>query len=250
MSDPLFTDGVIVIDKPAGPTSHDVVAVLRRALASARGGEAEGRPYRHARSARVRGAAARDRQGDAPRAVSFIRREGVRRAHRAGRDDHDARSRRRRCRTRSHAGDVGTDGSDDRGRGCRVSRDVSAAASRLLGQEDRRRSRLRSRAQERARAAAARASDGDGARGHRMARHDAAPAPGVLRRILRALAGRCASASVSAQAATWRGSFGRAAAISPWQRRWGSMWSTDGLTRPRRGSSRSRRCCRHCRPSR
>ena len=29
-SDPLFTDGVIVIDKPAGPTSHDVVAVARR----------------------------------------------------------------------------------------------------------------------------------------------------------------------------------------------------------------------------
>ena len=32
MSDPLFTDGVIVIDKPAGPTSHDVVAVLRRRM--------------------------------------------------------------------------------------------------------------------------------------------------------------------------------------------------------------------------
>jgi tRNA pseudouridine55 synthase len=31
-SDPLFTDGVIVIDKPAGPTSHDVVAVMRRAI--------------------------------------------------------------------------------------------------------------------------------------------------------------------------------------------------------------------------
>ena len=29
-SDPLFRDGVIVIDKPAGPTSHDVVAVMRR----------------------------------------------------------------------------------------------------------------------------------------------------------------------------------------------------------------------------
>ena len=29
-SDPLFADGVIVIDKPAGPTSHDVVAVMRR----------------------------------------------------------------------------------------------------------------------------------------------------------------------------------------------------------------------------
>jgi tRNA pseudouridine55 synthase len=31
-SDPLFPDGVIVIDKPAGPTSHDVVAVLRRRM--------------------------------------------------------------------------------------------------------------------------------------------------------------------------------------------------------------------------
>src|SRR5688572_25906474 len=31
-SDPLFPDGVIIIDKPAGPTSHDVVAVMRRAL--------------------------------------------------------------------------------------------------------------------------------------------------------------------------------------------------------------------------
>ena len=31
-SDPLFTDGVIVIDKPAGPTSHDVVAVMRRTV--------------------------------------------------------------------------------------------------------------------------------------------------------------------------------------------------------------------------
>jgi tRNA pseudouridine55 synthase len=29
-SDLLFTDGVIVIDKPAGPTSHDVVAFVRR----------------------------------------------------------------------------------------------------------------------------------------------------------------------------------------------------------------------------
>ena len=28
--DPLFPDGVIVIDKPAGPTSHDIVAVMRR----------------------------------------------------------------------------------------------------------------------------------------------------------------------------------------------------------------------------
>jgi tRNA pseudouridine55 synthase len=44
-SDPLFTDGVIVIDKPAGPTSHDVVAVMRRALVrAARDGGQAGRP--------------------------------------------------------------------------------------------------------------------------------------------------------------------------------------------------------------
>jgi len=44
-SDPLFTDGVIVIDKPAGPTSHDVVAVIRRALLRApRAGGQAGKP--------------------------------------------------------------------------------------------------------------------------------------------------------------------------------------------------------------
>jgi len=32
MSSHLFCDGVIVIDKPAGPTSHDIVAVMRRTL--------------------------------------------------------------------------------------------------------------------------------------------------------------------------------------------------------------------------
>ncbi len=31
-SDRLFCDGVLVVDKPPGPTSHDVVAVMRRAL--------------------------------------------------------------------------------------------------------------------------------------------------------------------------------------------------------------------------
>jgi tRNA pseudouridine55 synthase len=42
---PLFTDGVIVIDKPAGPTSHDVVAVVRRALLRApRFGGQAGKP--------------------------------------------------------------------------------------------------------------------------------------------------------------------------------------------------------------
>jgi len=41
-SDPLFTDGVIVVDKPAGPTSHDVVAVMRRTLI--RNGRVGGKP--------------------------------------------------------------------------------------------------------------------------------------------------------------------------------------------------------------
>ena len=41
-SDPLFTDGVIVVDKPAGPTSHDVVAVMRRVLLRARRSAGQG----------------------------------------------------------------------------------------------------------------------------------------------------------------------------------------------------------------
>ena len=44
-SDPLFTDGVLVVNKPAGPTSHDVVAVMRRALLRApRSGGQAGKP--------------------------------------------------------------------------------------------------------------------------------------------------------------------------------------------------------------
>ena len=98
-SDPLFTDGVIVIDKPAGPTSHDVVAVMRRALVRSTigryAGQAEGRPYRYARSAGVRRAAAGHRQSHPPRAISVVCRKRVRSGHRARRDDNDARSRRR-----------------------------------------------------------------------------------------------------------------------------------------------------------
>jgi tRNA pseudouridine55 synthase len=47
-SDPLFTDGVIVVDKPAGPTSHDVVAVMRRALLQA------SRPGGYARNSKMK----------------------------------------------------------------------------------------------------------------------------------------------------------------------------------------------------
>ncbi len=45
VSETVFADGVIVIDKPAGPTSHDVVAVVRRALLRApRFGGQAGKP--------------------------------------------------------------------------------------------------------------------------------------------------------------------------------------------------------------
>ena len=67
-------NGVLVIDKPAGPTSHDVVAVVRRAI-----GLAARRPYRHARSAGDGRAPARHRPGDAARVVHERRRQGVRR---------------------------------------------------------------------------------------------------------------------------------------------------------------------------
>jgi tRNA pseudouridine55 synthase len=45
----LFPDGVIVIDKPAGPTSHDVVAVMRRTLLRAApfGGQASKQKVGH-----------------------------------------------------------------------------------------------------------------------------------------------------------------------------------------------------------
>ena len=67
-------DGVLVIDKPAGPTSHDVVA--RRAAGDRL---TAGRPHRHARSAGDRRAAARHRARDAARLVHEWRRQGVRR---------------------------------------------------------------------------------------------------------------------------------------------------------------------------
>ena len=57
-------DGLVVVDKPAGFTSHDVVAKLRKAL------RAEARRARgHARSRRDRRAARRARSGDAAAAV-------------------------------------------------------------------------------------------------------------------------------------------------------------------------------------
>jgi tRNA pseudouridine55 synthase len=39
ISDVFFPDGVIVVDKPEGPTSHDIVAVMRRALRPSSSGD-------------------------------------------------------------------------------------------------------------------------------------------------------------------------------------------------------------------
>ncbi len=112
-SDTVFADGVIVIDKPAGPTSHDVVAVVRRALARAprSGGQAlsetidddEGRAHRDARSAGLWRAAARPGQGHAARTIPVVCRQRVRSRHRARREHDDAGSRRRDRDTRAHA---------------------------------------------------------------------------------------------------------------------------------------------------
>lgn len=40
MTDPLATSGIVVVDKPAGMTSHDVVAKLRRAFSTRKVGHA------------------------------------------------------------------------------------------------------------------------------------------------------------------------------------------------------------------
>ncbi len=67
----------------------------------------------------------------------------------------------------------------------RISRHLSAAAARLLRQENRRRPSLRSRAQERARTPATGEGHGDGARRARLARQPASRATGLLCRLLR-----------------------------------------------------------------
>ena len=88
-------DGVLLIDKPAGETSHDVVAAVRREL----GGQAgpEGRPRRHARPVRDRPAARPRRPRHAGAALLHGAAEDVRdrRAVRRGLDD-------RRPRRRDH----------------------------------------------------------------------------------------------------------------------------------------------------
>ena len=127
-------DGVLVVDKPQGPTSHDVVAVARRALGESRIGHTGTLdPLATGVLPLVVGT------GDAPRAVPDRRPKDYDATVRFGQttDTYDA---------------TGTPGAHVRGaaharrprRGPRaVSRHVRPDAARLLGQEDRRRARLR-----------------------------------------------------------------------------------------------------------
>ena len=69
-------DGVLVIDKPEGWTSHDVVAKVRRLSKTKKVGH-----LRHSRSDRDGRSAASSRPGDAPGAVFREEREGVRGGH-------------------------------------------------------------------------------------------------------------------------------------------------------------------------
>ena len=132
-------DGLLVIDKPAGPTSHDVVARVRRVLR-----RAPHRPHRHARSGGERRAAARPRPRDAPRAFPERERQGATRRSSdsaSATDTYDAEG--RPVGARSHRAVPARDA--DRRRARCVPRHVPAAAAGVLGQEDRRAAQLRAR---------------------------------------------------------------------------------------------------------
>ena len=92
-------DGVLLVDKPAGVTSHDVVAAERRRLP--RGDE--GRARRHARPVRDRAAARAGRARDARAALPDGAAQALRDGRAAGLHVDDRR-RRGRDRARPHAG--------------------------------------------------------------------------------------------------------------------------------------------------
>ena len=83
-------DGVLLVDKPAGVTSHDVVAAERRAAAARHD---QGRPRRHARPVRDRAAARADRARDARAALPDGAAQALRDGRAAGLDVDDRRPR-------------------------------------------------------------------------------------------------------------------------------------------------------------
>ena len=106
-------DGILVVDKPQGWTSHDVVARARRLCA-----HPQGRPRRHPRPDGDRGARARRRPGDPAAHLPRRLRQGLH-GHDPARPDHADR-RRRGGGHGIRAGAVGIDaGCRGRGRGRR-----------------------------------------------------------------------------------------------------------------------------------
>ena len=83
-------DGVLLVDKAEGMTSHDVVALVRRQLANEKG-----RPLRHARSDRDRFAAAHARARNKNSGSAHERGQGICRHNHARRHDRHPGPRRR-----------------------------------------------------------------------------------------------------------------------------------------------------------
>ena len=244
-------DGVLVVDKPQGLTSHDVVAVARRAARR----EAH-RPHRHARSAGHRRAAAGVRPRHAARAVPHRVGQGLRgddplRRH----DRHLRRHRRRRPAARERA--PTRDALDDGAR-------VADAASYLQMPPAYSAKKVGGDAPTSWRGATSRSTLAAGA-GARHARWSCSTFDGdrrrvvahLLGRLLRAVARPRPRASCSARAPASRRCGGRGAASSRSTTRcrstpWTALHASEPTGRGDRLTllSRSTRCCRRCRPSR
>ena len=260
-------DGLLVVDKPAGPTSHDVVA--RRAPRAA----ASGASATPARSIRWRPACCRWSSAARPgwRIPERAATRRTRRSIRLGvRDRHRRRAGRGRSARRPAGALPSRDAIDARAR--RVPRHVPAAAAGVFGEEDRRAAQLQAGA--RRRAATRRAAAGACRRPTSptcRARRPAAPVrvtahahrdPERRRRrrdAARATAPpastsarwRTISASGSASARTWRRCGARAAATSALDRRRRRSTRSSAIRRGRDGRAgpAGAACCRTCRRS-
>ena len=137
-------DGLLIIDKPAGPTSHDVVSRMRRAAS-----RAAHRPHRHARSDGDRRPAAGRRPGDAARQVPERQRQ-VLRGGRAARllDRHRRCGRaadRARCRTAPLPAREAIDAALDEFRGTFLQQPPAFSAKKIDGTRSYKLARARAR---------------------------------------------------------------------------------------------------------
>ena len=163
MTAPRRPTRVLVVDKPVGPTSFDVVRQVRRAAR-----RPARRPRRDARSAGLGRAADLPGRGDQAGAVPARRRQGVRGHDPPRRRDRHRRRRRARSPPRRDAGARSTRPRVARARWRAFRGPDHAGAAGLLGAQARRAAALRLRARRRGgRGRAAR-------RGHPRARADVA----------------------------------------------------------------------------